>query len=175
MARGEYIAFPMIVENVVLGLITTTLDVVERFNIPDAIISLELPSVDRVRKAHERKVYTDSNAADTTVTTNVDRVVKAYVPDKTRINSGKKIKLDTGLRSVPPSASTAERTSTRPGSARLATFNFPHGVSNYQVARWITVNIPAARRPKYFITPAGVRRRTNVAAAPGQTTGEPET
>lgn len=174
MAKGEYIAFPMIVDNVVLGLISTTADIVDRFQIPSAVIDLELPGVNRKRKAHERRIYENAAAtAPSGTTTNVKEVIKVYMPDKTRHNSGKKIKLDTGLRSVPVSEN--NQSAENAGSIRYATVNFPHGCSNYQVARWITVNIPEGRRPRHFITPSGAKRRTNVAAAPGQTAGETET
>lgn len=173
MARGSYVSIPMIVDNVVVGLITTTADVIDRFDIPDAVVSYEIPGENRRRKAHTRKIYASAaNEAPTGTVTNVKDVVKVYVPDKNRINAGKKIKLDTGFRSVPPSVTGAAATAENAGSVRYATWNFPNGASNYQIARWLTVNVPAARRPAYFITPSGARRRLNVAAAPGQTTGE---
>ena len=175
MPRGEYLSFPMIVDNVVIGLITATADIIERFNIPDAVVQFELPGTTRTRKAYERRVYSNANDITAEATTNVERVVKAYVPEKNRVNTGKKIKVPTGLRSIPASATGAAASGANAGNPRLATFNFPHGASNYQVARWITVNIPAARRPAYFITPAGAKKRTNVAALPAQTAGETTT
>lgn len=172
MPKGSYKEFPMVVEQQVLGLISTTADIIERFNIPDAVVNLQVPGINRTRKAHERKVYNNANGTASTTTTNVEQVIKVYTPQKRRTNAGKKIKLDTGLRSVPTSLTGDAATAPNAGSVRYATVNFPSGVSNYQIARWITVNIPEARRPSYFVTPSGVRQRTNVAAVIGQTAGE---
>lgn len=172
MARGEYISFPMVVDDIVVGLITTTGDVADRLNIPSTVLEYEIPGVSRTRKPHERKVYTNASATSNIATTQVDRVVKTYIPDKNRINSGKKIKVPSGLRSVPTSITGDAAAAPNAGSVRMMTLNFPNRASNYQVARWLTVNIPETRRPQYFITPSGARRRTNVAAAPAQTAGE---
>lgn len=172
MARGEYISFPMVVDNVPVGLITTTADIADRLNIPDTVLQYELPGVNRNRKSHERRIYTNASANDSIATTQVDNVVKVYTPEKNRINSGKKIKVPSGLRSVPTSLTGAAATAPNAGTARLMTINFPHGASNYQIARWLTVNIPETRRPAYFITPSGAKKRTHVAAAPAQTAGE---
>lgn len=174
MARGEYISFPMLVDDNVVGLITTTADIADRLNIPDSVLQYEVPGVNRTRKPYERKVYTNASATTHIATTQVKNVIKVYTPQKNRINSGKKIKVPSGLRSVPSSLTGAAATAPNAGSVRLMTINFPHGASNYQIARWMTVNIPETRRPQYFITPSGNKKRTNVAAAPAQTAGEGE-
>lgn len=172
MPRGEYVSFPMILENVVLGLITTTADIADRLNLPSTLLEMEVPGTNRRTKSHERKVYDNSGAEQSEATANVDAVVRVYTPDKNRINSGKKIKVPSGFRSVPTSVTGDAATRPNAGTARLMTLNFPHGRSNYQIARWMTLNIPESRRPAYFITPAGKKRRTSVAAAPAQTAGE---
>lgn len=172
MPRGEYIDFPMIVDSLVLGLITTTADIADRLNLPTTLLEMELPGTNRRKKSHERKVYDNSGADQPKATTNVEAIVRVYTPDKNRKNSGKKIKVPSGFRSVPTSVTGDAATRPNAGTPRLMTLNFPHGVSNYQIARWMTVNIPESRRPPYFVTPAGKRRRTNVAAAPAQTAGE---
>lgn len=173
MARGQYIEIPMVVDSVVVGLITMRQDMVDRFDIPSEVVSFELPGINRKRKAHERRVYLNANdATPQPINSKVKDVIFVYRPEKNRINSGKKIKLDTGLRSKPPSLTGAAADDPNAGSVRYATANFPHGASNYQIARWLTINIPENRRPNHFVTPSGARRRTAVAAAPGQTAGE---
>lgn len=166
MAR-TYNEYAMKVDNIYLGLVVVRDDVKARFNITFTAEETDIPPELRYRKQHRRNLYADADATAAPTSSQVDRTPKAYVPTKRNIRSGKKIRIPTGLLSVPPSSSTATAAgATRPGNMRFATISFPGSASNFEIARWLNTKL-AAHKPAYFITPAGARFPIRVAALAG--------
>lgn len=167
-----YNEYTMRVDNVYLGLVVVRDDIKARFNIDFTPEETNIPPELRYRKQHRRNTYVDSDAISTTISVQVEKTARAYVPTKRNIKSGKRVKLPTGLLSVPPSRTGGTTGVARPGNMRFATFLFPGSASNFEIARWLNTKL-VAHKPEYFITPAGARFPIRVAALAAAVAGPP--
>lgn len=143
-------------------------DVKAYFSIPDLPTDTS-PKV-TIRKGFKRRISNKKglvsavyDTADNLTPVKVKETTLISDPNRRRdIRSGQKIKVPTGLYSIPPSK-TAQKG--YKGSLRFITINIPQGVRNYDIARWIRTQF-SAHTPDYFITASGVRFSTQLSALP---------
>lgn len=156
---ASYITYPMVLNNVYVGIVDVRTDQLNYFNIPT-------PSPEELAKAkytvdgsdYQRNLFSqrlDSDAPTRLVT--VDR--KSMTRDRgkfVRGRGGKPIKIPTELRSVPPtsqSTNPADVTIKR-GTIRFTTMRFPGHADLSEISAWLHLKL-VSHKPLYMISPSG--------------------
>lgn len=157
---GSYSPYPMVLNNVFLGMVDIRSDQANYFDIPDAT-----PAEKAFEKylgetaAHRRKIYRrrleDANTTveiNVTKKNNVQRTRKKVMKGR----GGRPIKVPTELTSTPSSSP-----STNPGGTvirapqiRFTTFKFPGSASLSEISAWLHLKL-VNHKPKYMLSPAG--------------------
>lgn len=153
---NQYKPYPMVLNNVFIGMLGIRTDQKDYFNIPDATAT-EQAFVSYIGsiKSHKRNIY--SNRLNDTTATTVKSIAKVNNVSRRRkklVNSrgGKPISIPTELTST-PAASTTGGTAGKP-SIRFTTIRFPGAASNAEISSWLNSKL-ASHKPTYFKTPAG--------------------
>lgn len=155
---NKYVPYPMVLGNVLIGMLGLREDQIDYFNIPKPTEAERgLVSYEGSIKAHRRNIFSDRlDSAAPTRSIPIDRVA---VVDRRRrklsnAKGGKPIKIPTELTSTPATTSTAANPTPRQPMIRYTTIKFPGAANNAEISRWLYLKM-ASHKPEFFITPAG--------------------
>lgn len=153
-----YQLYPMVLNNIYIGMLSLRSDQVDYFNIPDqSPAEKDIVQYIGSIKAHKRNIH--SNRLDDTAPTRVKSIERVAAVARQRGKSalgrgGKPYKVPTELTSIPATTSTAQGAPARQPMIRFTTFRFPGAASNAEISLWLNTKL-VAHKPTYFLTPAG--------------------
>lgn len=153
-----YQLYPMVLNNIYIGMLSLRSDQIKYFNIPvQTAAEKEIVQYIGSIKAHKRNIH--SNRLDDTTPTKVKSIDRVAAVPRQRGKAalgrgGKPYKVPTDLTSTPATTSTAQDAPARLPKIRFTTFRFPGGASNAEISLWLNTKL-VAHKPTYFLTPAG--------------------
>lgn len=176
---SQYQNYPMVLNNVYLGMIGLRTDQMNYFDIPKAS--------DAEWKAAQYKTSgTDifrsrfPNQLDSTAKSGTDIKVKRTARTKNHskdnlMRGGRKVIIPTEMRSVPPTANSTDpnNTTIKKGNIRTTVIKFPGAADMAEISAWVHLKL-VSKKPKYIKLPGG-RNYPVVAFTSGQVTGAEET
>lgn len=152
-------SYPMVLNNVFVGLLDLRTDQIKYFNIPDATTAeLALAQTTTSGSNYQRNLFSNRlDSATPTKQVSVDRTARTKTRRKTIIGrGGKAIKIPTELRSTPPSGGTTNPGNTviKRESIRFTTIRFPGAADLSEISAWLYVKL-TAHKPKFMKSPSG--------------------
>lgn len=184
MAFNTYEVYPMVLNNVFIGMIGLRSDQKRYFGIPEPTAAEEAKvHYQGEIAAHKRNIFskrldeeTPTRQININKVTNIDRDRSKTVASR----GGKPIKIPTQRTSTPAAPETTDANNPPPArtpSTRYTTIKFPQAASNGEISRWLHAKC-VQKKPLIFKTPAGQTHRVSatgnapVTGAPDDNAGE---
>lgn len=155
----SYVNYPMVLNNVYIGMLGLRTDQIDYFNIP-AATSAELALAKTVTSGSNFQRNLHSNRLDSTTPTRqvtVDRTRRARDRGKDHLmRGGRPIIIPTELRSTPSSAGSTDPGATviRRETVRTTTIKFPNEADLAEISAWLYLKL-TAHKPKTMKTRGG--------------------
>lgn len=179
MANNTYEVYPMVLNNVFIGMIGLRSDQKRYYGIPEPTAQEEAKVHYQGEIAgHRRNIF--SKRLDDQNPTRTIEIKKVTAIDRDRSKTvasrgGKPIKIPTQLQSTPaaiPSTDANNPPPPRTPSTRYTTIKFPQAASNGEISRWLHAKC-VEKKPLIFKTPAGQTHRVS-ATGNAPVTGAPD-
>lgn len=174
----SYSSYPMVLNNVYIGMISIRSDQKNYFDIPDPTTA-ELTAAQYSTSGTDiqRKRYSQRLDSTTAGGTNVQ--VKRTSRTRTRskdhlMRGGKSIKIPTELRSTPPNAASTDPNATVVSreNIRFTSIRFPGSADLAEISAWLHLKL-VTKKPSYMKAPGG--RSYPLVPFVGQVTGQEAT
>lgn len=170
-------AYPMVLNNVFLGMISIRSDQKRYFGIPDPTAE-ELAFVKYVGSiaGHSRNIHSDrldSTSPTRTITVDKKTGISRERGKTTNGRGGRPIKIPTELTNTPPSAPTTNAGSTviRRPYIRYTTIRFPSNASMGEISAWLHLKL-VSHKPKTMKSPGGKTYSVSPFPTGAQATGQ---
>lgn len=155
----SYVNYPMVLNNVFIGMLGLRTDQIDYFNIPPATAA-ELALAKTVSSGSNYQRNLHSNRLDSVTPTRqvtVDRTRRSKDRGKDHLmRGGKRIIVPTELRSTPPSAGSTDPGATiiRRETVRTTTIKFPGDADISEISAWLHLKL-VAHKPRTMKSPGG--------------------
>lgn len=170
-------AYPMVLNNVFLGMISIRSDQKRYFGILDPTAE-ELAFVKYVGEVagYSKNIYSerlDSTSPTRTITVDKKTGIQRERGKTTNGRGGRAIKIPTELTNTPPSRPTTNAASTviRRPQVRYTIMRFPNGASMGEISAWLHLKL-VSHKPKIMISPGGKTYSVSPFSAGAQATGQ---
>lgn len=155
----SYETYPMVLNNVFVGMVALRTDQIKYFGIPDATTAeLTLAQTTSSGSNYQRNLHSNRlDSATPTKQVTVDRTARTKTRRKTILGrGGKAITIPTELRSTPPSNKTTNpgNTIVKRETIRFTTIRFPGAADLSEISAWLHIKL-VSHKPKYMKSPAG--------------------